>query len=151
MRRWEYNMSVDREDVLRIISDVKVNERWAEKGMDDISIACRSSCGRRSRPPSRKAWSCLSVCCRSAISTKSVKLSYQYIFSAGLLIWSKFWIRYCMYAMMASYDSQSFDVVELLSLFASKTMSGSSKAISLKTRHKDTYTQWYCWCWWQRE
>ena len=45
--------------------------------------------------------------------------------------------------MMASNDSQSFDIVELLSLFASKTMSGSSKAISLKTRHKDTYTQWH--------
>ena len=46
-----------------------------------------------------------------------------------------------MYAIMASYDSQSFDVVELLSLFASKTMSGSSKATFLKTRHKDTYTK----------
>ena len=45
--------------------------------------------------------------------------------------------------MMASNDNQSFDVVKLLSLFASKTMLGSSKAISLKTRHKDTYTQWH--------
>ena len=48
-----------------------------------------------------------------------------------------------MIILMASNDSQSFDVVELLSLFALKTMSGSSKAISLKTRHKDTYTQWH--------
>ena len=45
--------------------------------------------------------------------------------------------------MMASNDDQSFDFVKLLSLFASKTMLGSSKAISLKTRHKDTYTQWH--------
>ena len=89
IKRWEYNMSVDRADIRRK-SDVSVNERWAEKGMDNISIACRSSCGRRSRPPSRRVWSCLSVCCRSAISTKSVKLSHQYIISVGLLICSKF-------------------------------------------------------------
>ena len=47
---------------------------------------------------------------------------------------------YCMYVMMASNDSQSFDVVELLSLFASKTMSGSSKAISLPRPDASTLT-----------